>query len=501
MRIDLAKIKSVSAQWTNKAVEQMEVAAKRAEPLLEKKLTLRQQIGLLVAIKYLYMFLCVSILKDLWYVGYGSYGIDFCFWKEIIATSAFLLVVVQYFRREIRDVFADSLMYILLILYYIPLNSAFAINNESFLFFLCSNAYFWLLIVAVRWGVDWMRRYPLLQKKCGPGEGSLWADRNVMVCCMVICCLFIGYKLMYNGLSLSVSMESSEVYAERAEYVAFLDDISGTLPSYLLSILRNVVSFAAPFYLMTSLMGKKWKHAALALGCILSQYSVSAGKGTLVFIVIILFLYLCDYLNLQKYFKRIFEVGMLALMCVCVLEHILFGSDRIFTLLIRRMLYYPAWLATMYFEYFVEHGPVLLTQNVFLLQNIFEPAYDTSPLTLISQVYFAGEVPSPNSGLFAEAAMHFSVAGTVVFPVILSVVLGIAVWIFRDYGVIIQLFMAIKLALQLQNVPLTRTDSVLSYFVFAFLLLVLPAGRMKMMKDKLQEILKSVKLRRKNHAR
>ena len=87
------------------------------------------------------------------------------------------------------------------------------------------------------------------------------------------------------------------------------------------------------------------------------------------------------------------------------------------------------------------------------------------------------------------------------FPVILSVVLGIAVWIFRDYGEIIQLFMAIKLALQLQNVPLTRTDSVLSYFVFAFLLLVLPAGRMKMMKDKLQEILKSVKLRRKNHAR
>lgn len=446
---------------------------------------------LLLGLKYLYIFLTVLILKDQWYVGYGSYGIDFVFWKEVLGTIVFVPICLLYMNTKITDSFVDDVLYFLLVIYYIPLNSAFSINNQPLLFFLSSNLYFALLTALTGWTMKLLHKYQKQEKPKSVCEPlfDLYNDRNVVSLCVIICCAFIVYKLFYNGLSLSVSMDGNDVYGRRAEFMEYLDSIDGTPFAYLLSILRNVVTVVAPFYVLISLMRKKWAQVVLGLACVLAQYSVSAGKSTLLFIAIIAVLYLCYRLNLLKHFKQIFLFGMFLLMAVCLLEHFIFQSDRIFTLLIRRMLYYPAWLNTMYFEYFVENGPVLWSQNVFLLQNILEPVYDTSPLTIISQVYFAGQVPSPNTGLFAEAVMHFGILGTVIYPVLLTVLLLLSSMIFKPYGLCVQVFFAIKLALHLQNVPITRTDSVLSYFLFAFLLLVLPRLHWCRMPPKLRMVL------------
>ena len=468
-------------EFFRKWAPKVNAASRKLDEMLGNPISPMKRLGLLLVLKYLYILLTVIILKDQWYVGYGSYGIAFCFWKEIIGTLAFIPVCLLYMKTNIKDRFSDRVLYFLLVIYYIPLNSAFAINDQPFLFFLSSNLYFALLIVMVGVGMKLLGKYQNA-KKTGAvrtAHSVYYNDRNVIIFCVLICCLFIIYKLFYNGLSLSVSMDSNDVYGNRGKFVAYLDEISGTLLSYLFAILRNVTSFAAPFYVFISLLRRKPNQVLLGMLCILAQYSISSSKSVLLFVAVIAVLYLCHRLKLLKRFKRIFEIGMLALMMVCLLEHFLFKSDRVFTLLIRRMLYYPAWLSTMYYEYFMENGPVLWTQNVFLLQNILTPVYDTSPLTLISQVYFGGQVPSPNTGLFAEAVMHFGFAGVMIYPVILTVVLMISAVIFKQYGVCIQLFMAIKIAIQLQNVPITRTDSVLSLFLFTFALWLLPMLHLK----------------------
>lgn len=451
----------------------------RIHAALGKSVTLSTKLATLLLIKYLYIFLVVMILKDQWYVGYGSYGIAFVLWKELLGSIVFLAICAVYMTINIEKTLTDTILYFLLVLSYIPVNSAFSINNQPFAFFISSNLYFLLIIVAVSCGIKLIKKAQAYSVQKGSYktqviQTELYNDRNVAGFCIFICCTFILYKLMYNGLSLSVSMNYEDVYGNRAVFTEYLDRISRTLFSYLFAILRNATSFVAPFYIIISLMRKKWGQVVLGLTCTLAQYAVFSGKGTLLFIPIVFGVYLCYRMHLLQYIKRVFTIGMVGLLIVCLLEHFLLKNDRVFTLIIRRMMYAPAWLNTMYYEYFTENGPVLWTQNVFLLQNILQPVYEVGPLQLISETYFGGQVPSPNTGLFAEAVMHFGMVGVLIYPVLIAIVLLIFDAIFEKYGMCIQIFVAIKLALQLQNTPMTRTDFVLSYYFCAFMLFVLP---------------------------
>ena len=491
-------LRSVLAVLREKMLSASEKIGEKAQPVvrlvnewLEKPVSLVRQMSILLAIKYLYMFLIVLILKDKWYIGYGSYGVDFKVWKEILGTIAFLGVSYVYLNARIKDRFVDCLLYFLFVLYYIPLNCAYAINNQPFLYFASSNLYFLLLIVCISVSSKWLQN----RKEMKPlrlnenKQKLLYWDRNLAVVCITVCCLYIVYKLLYNGLSFSVAVGDDEVYANRAENAAFLDSISGTLFSYVLSIVRNTAGVLIPLFCLMSLLKKNWKHAALGFFSMFAMYVVSSGKGTLLTMAIIVMLYLFSRLRLLKHFKRIFEVAVLTLMVVCIAEHFVLHTDRIFTLLVRRMMYYPIWLSTMYYDFFMKNGPVLWTQNVFLLQKILTPVYDLPPLALISNTYYQGHVPSPNTGLFGEAVMHANLFGVLIYPVLLTVFIQGCAWVYKKYGICVQTFFAINLTLHLQNVPIVRTDSVLSYWFCTFLLLVLPLLYWKNVPEKLRLVI------------
>ena len=472
---------------SQKIGEKLDPLIRGVDAYLGKKITRPRRMITLLVIKYLYIFLAVTILNGQWYVGHGSYDVAFVLWKELLALPVFLLVCAAYTQMKIKDRFVDYTLYCLLVIYYIPLNSAFAINDQPLLFFLCSNLFFLLLVVCTYYGAGFLGKFEKKDKKTVRYTAeNFYSDRNVIAVCALICGLFIIYKLWYNGLSFSFSMDANDVYGIRGEYAEFLESISGTWLSYLLSILRNVAPYAVLYYLLIALITHKGAHFLFGVLCILAQFSVSAGKGMVIYLAVVAVLYIGHKTKLLKHFKRLFEIGILALLTVCLLEHFVLHSDKIFTLLIRRVMYIPAWLNTMYYEFFTENGPVFWSQNVFLLQNLLPPVYDTSPLTLISETYFAGKVASPNTGLFAEAVMHVGVMGTVIYPVVLAVVLLISGKIFKPYGICVQIFMATRLALHLQNIPITRTDSVLSYFLFTFMLWILPKLHLKNLPEGIQ---------------
>ncbi|MBQ8830402.1 MAG: hypothetical protein IJ017_02240 [Oscillospiraceae bacterium] len=443
---------------------------------------------IMLAIKYLYILLSVIILKDLWYVGSDGYNVSFVLWKEILGSIVFVLVSFFVLCKKFNGNLINSVITLLFILYYIPLNSAFSINNQPVVYFLLSNIYFILIIVATKLLSEVVKRTKKDKPQNNPEK--LYTDKGVLCCCAALCIVFIIFKLAYNGFSLSVSMEAESVYSNRAEMVEFFDNISGSALAYFLTIIRNVASIAAHYYFFVSIIQKKWLHAALAVLCLLSQYSISSSKGGLLFVAVIVVLYICYKFDVLKYFDRFVEYGMLAVLIVCLIEHFLLRSDYVFIVIIRRMMYYPAWLSTMYSEYFLENGPVLWTQNVFLLQNIFEPKYAISPLEIISTTYFGGEIPSPNSGLYAEAIMHFAEWGILIYPVLLAVVFIVSERILAPYGKPVQIFMALKLVLQLQNVPLMRTDSILTYFLFLFILWIVPKLQIEKQYKKLVGCLK-----------
>lgn len=104
------------------------------------------------------------------------------------------------------------------------------------------------------------------------------------------------------------------------------------------------------------------------------------------------------------------------------------------------------------------------------MQKLIPNAYADSYLQMINKTFFGGYVPSPNTGLFADAYMNFGVCGVILYPFLLSFVLNKSEGIFQKYGPGILTVMAVKLAIHLTNVPLFRTDFVLSYFLFVFVL-------------------------------
>lgn len=439
-------------------------------PFKNPKYPVGRQAAIMLLTRYLYIFLTISLLGKAWYQGSGSYQIAFSWEKEVFASLAFLLELGVLLKRRVRDEFSKTVLHLLFTMYYMPLNAAFSLNDESYLFFALSNVYFLLLILLLSSRVRWVRRKKKAQPTVADGGKGFFYNNVTRIVFFLLCVIYIVYKISYNGFSVSLSMVSDLVYGNRAAYQESLDAMSGSFASYALALLRNIVEYVAPVYLFISLQRKKAFPIAVSLLCILSMYSVSSGKGMLFFVVILFFIFYCYKKGILSNFEKIFDYCFLALLVLCLVEMLIFGKSVLYTYLIRRELYLPAWLNTLYFDYFSVNPKIMWSQNTFLLQNLLPDVYDRSPLEIINATYFAGSVPSPNTGMFAEAVMHFGVVGVFVYPFLLNVLIKKAGKVYMGCGEGLCMMMAAKLVLSLTNVPIVRTDFVLSFVMFTVIL-------------------------------
>lgn len=432
---------------------------------------------ILVLIKILYDYLTVNILDNLWYTGFGSYGINFNWNKEFISFSVFIIFTVFLVRRFAENSFVNLFIYALYAVYYIPINSAYAINNTDISFFICSNVFVFLImffcstrIVIGRISLGASSK----SKKNIEDYSTLLDDKRIRIACFTICILCLIYKIMYNGFSFSLSIFSDTLYDARASYVASMDAISGSLIAYVLTLIKNLSGCVAPFYLYYGLKKRNIIAVSGSIICLLSLFSIAAGKGTIIFVAVVLAILWCEkYSSFSKIIDwMLFAIGIALLFCLIHFQ--VTGSYSFYFLIFRRQMYYPAWLNTLYFDYFSRNPKVYFSQSTFLLQNIIPSFYNQQPIMLISAEYYRSLIPSPNTGMFADAYMNLGIVGIFVFPVVITFLLNKSAKVFASYGEGISILMAVKFVLHLTNVPMFRTDSVLSIWLFTFLLFLIP---------------------------
>ena len=442
-------------------------------------------IGLLI-IKYMYMLLTYVALHGRMYVPDVSYGVGFVWWKELIASVVFAVMTFFYTKLHFSKKFVSNVVYLLYVLSYIPMNSAFSLNDASFGFFILSTFYYIAFIVAVyegdylsrriskKWNerkvVKYAGKVPAIQtleRRCS------YHDFYVRVFCVAICLLLIIHKIAYNGLNFTLSISSDSVYANRSSYREYTLSISGTPIAYVISIVRNLASIVMPFYTLVSLIRRRPIGVVIGVLSIFFMYSISNQKANLFSLIVAVALYLCYRLKILKSFQKLFTIGIIVYMCMCFVE-MLFGDSfsTMYRLLARREMYLPARIATNYYDFFSQNEKLFWRQEAFLLKMFIEPVYDTSVLTLINNNYYAGQVPSPNTGMFAEAYMHFGVAGIVIYPVLLSAIINLLEKVYRPFGTTTGILIAALLSLSLVNVPIVWTETVLGQFLFAFVLWV-----------------------------
>lgn len=436
--------------------------------MLERKIEFADYL-MLLAIRYLYLFLTVAMLNGVWYRGYGSYGVDFSIGKELVAGLTYLVIAFLYILIMREGTFRTILVHILFCIYYIPLSCSFSINNLSISYFIASTIYVVLMILFLS-GRSKVSEGSLEKRKSTPNFDAIMNSKLIWLVFLAICILYIIYKISYNGFNLNLSLGQDEVYSNRAEYLDYRTNVSGSVTAYATTFLSGIVSFVIPAFLYFSLRRKDFLGVLVSALTLLSQFSVSSGKSGLFFVGIIIYIILCEQFNLLSSFNSLFTKSILLLLLVTLAEYIISGKSVIYWYILRRELYIPSWIGSMYYEYFTNNTALYFSDSVFLLQSVIPNSYDFSSVELISRNYFNGAIPSPNAGLFAEAVMQCGYIGVILFPVLISLLMKSIGKIFDRYGLGFSCLAAAQVAISLTNVPILRTDSILSIFSFAVLM-------------------------------
>ena len=294
--------------------------------------------------------------------------------------------------------------------------------------------------------------------------------RVVRVVLFSICLLCIAYKISYNGFSFSLNIFGDSVYTTRESYVETMNTLDSTAIGYIVTLIMNLAGYTVPFYLYLAIRKKDYFAGFVSIIALLSIFSVNSSKSAMIFVFIVFAIGFLEKNNLLSKFSKYFEVSIFCVLILSLFTYLIFKRYDFYFLILRREMFLPAWLDTKYYMLFENAPKLVWSQGTFLLQKLIPSIYSTGYLQMINNNYFGGYVPSPNTGLFADAYMNFGIIGIIIYPLLISFVLNKSEGIYRKYGLGIMTVMAVKLAIHLTNVPLLRTDFVLSYFLFTFIL-------------------------------
>ena len=294
--------------------------------------------------------------------------------------------------------------------------------------------------------------------------------RVVRVVLFSICLLCIAYKISYNGFSFSLNIFGDSVYTTRESYVETMNTLDSTAIGYIVTLIMNLAGYTVPFYLYLAIRKKDYFAGFVSIIALLSIFSVNSSKSAMLFVFIVFAIGFLEKNNLLSKFSKYFEVCIFCVLILSLFTYLIFKRYDFYFLILRREMFLPAWLDTKYYMLFENAPKLVWSQGTFLLQKLIPSIYSTGYLQMINNNYFGGYVPSPNTGLFADAYMNFGIIGIIIYPLLISFVLNKSEGIYRKYGLGIMTVMAVKLAIHLTNVPLLRTDFILSYFLFTFIL-------------------------------
>ena len=164
------------------------------------------------------------------------------------------------------------------------------------------------------------------------------------------------------------------------------------------------------------------------------------------------------------------DKNILILFVIAIIDSMFVHSNALFMSILRRTMYIPVWMGALYYDYFTTHAPMLFSDSAIILQAIIPAQHESGALDLISKAYFNGVVPSPNTGMFAESIMQLGYIGIVVYPLIVSAIVQWCGSSYEELGKEVALVVAAKAAIQMINVPILRTDFVLSFVLLAIVI-------------------------------
>lgn len=380
----------------------------------------------MIVIKVLYMVSVDLMLPNQYVIWSFNKTVDYSY--VLVEIIPFMFCYYAYIRNYKRGSQYSFFSTLLFILFYIPTNSGLTLSGNDPVYYCLVNTYSFLIFWLVG---NLTNKEERDISKDRFDISSLYDDKRrtriIRILLYCVCAITIGYVYSYNGLNFS--MLFSDMYTTRGEYAAYVSENTDSLLSYFLLVFRKITQWLLPICLYFSLIHKKIVDILLCLFSFLALFTVSMEKSTLMIVGVVVFIYNVEKKKLFQKSSELLIKCFLAMFMICILEFYIKGESIIFNMIVRRTFYMPNWLTKIYYDFYHNNSKMWFTQDVFFIQNItqriFGRIYPVNSTGVISQAFFDGLIPSPNTGMFAEAYGQLGNLGAFVFPFIVVYIMRI----------------------------------------------------------------------------
>lgn len=421
-----------------------------------------------VFIKLAYIYLNVLMLPETWISFDFDRNIDLSnIFYELIFLFLTIIPYCYYFRKDHPLTFISTLLFCL---YIIPSNCTMTLSGYDFIYYFSLNLFNILLLYFL--GKESSRSNSNISSNHNNQFNYINSPRlqkNIRIFTIFTCIGVILYVYYFRG-SLSLSgIFNDDIYDRRANVAdLYLQNTDG--------LIAYVMTFWSAFYssmliigLYISLRNNRKIDVLLCLFTYLVLFSFNTQKTVLFKPIIAIFIYYIVKTNRIKNANMLFLLGYSALLVFSFIEYYLKQESIVYSVIIRRIDYMPQYLSHAYYEFFSINNKIWLTRDFFQLEKLvrfFYPgSYAHGAVAVIADNCFPG-VPSPNTGLFAEAYAQLGYLGVFVFPPIIAKLLGLLNKYAQWYGMGAAHVLMASLLISIINIQILATRGILIFVVF-----------------------------------
>ena len=356
---------------------------------------------------YLLTILIYRLLLDAIYIIYINPRYEYYHFTYnpdmlcIAASIVLLWVIVRNVPILIRrGSVSDIILVFLILMYYVPYTSLFALSYHSIPYTFFVVTYFVFLVI-FDLSVS-LRKFKFRILHKGFGDTKLFV---VMV--IILGFLMIVISGVYTGFRISFNL--SEYYEYRAAAR------ENSLPE-IVRYLFNWSSLGLTIGLAYSLTKNRIALSVFIVICKVLAFSYNGKKSVL----FMLFLTIAISLFYRQVYLKLVPIA-LPFMCLASLTEMVLRSGKSFIAqhFIRRMIYVPPMMGTLYYDYFSKHELDFLRSSVLRRLGFVSP-YVHIP-RFIGRIYFNNDLlaMNANTGLCGDAYANFGQISLLFVPFII----------------------------------------------------------------------------------
>ena len=319
---------------------------------------------------------------------------------KLLISWVLLLICFPTMKKCVaRAKFSHTIMLFLLFLAYIPYTTMAAFFGYEYGFIaVCSAYWLWFFLL-----------FNYLPDTEGTFSLSVNSDLilSVIEGIFAVTILFISWR--YTGFRFTIGL--SDVYSYRAE--AKMASMPTAL-SYVFAASKAV----NPIILVYFLHKRKLVTTGLVAIVQILSFSVNGSKTVLLSTVCAVVFY---FIYNERILKKI-PVLMSGLSLLTWLETAILGSNLLLAYIVRRVLFVPNQLGAYYYDFFSKNPPDYYKQGFLRLFGA-QSQYSTPIDNIIGANYFGKPNMGANSGLISDALANFGLAGVIIMPLILVIIL------------------------------------------------------------------------------